>query len=73
MGAVKLEVNQPNYLDRPKSDPKQSMKRARETVRADRERRVRFLIEVSGGKRGRQRARDRKSRSTRAQLAGSAR
>lgn len=66
MGAVKLEVYQPNYLDRPESDPEQSMKRAREAVKADRERRVQFLIAARGRKRASQRAQREKSRSANA-------
>ncbi|MBN9202752.1 MAG: hypothetical protein J0H70_15605 [Microbacterium chocolatum] len=48
MGTVKLNEQQPNYLERPKTDPAQDMKRAREIVRADRKRRARFLIAAPG-------------------------
>lgn len=44
MGKVKLTNPQPNYLERPVEDPEQAMKRARESVRADRKRRERYLI-----------------------------
>ena len=44
MGKVKLTTQQPNYLERPAKDPAQELKRAKETVRADRKRRARYLI-----------------------------
>jgi hypothetical protein len=44
MGKVKLTTPQPNYLERPATDPAQDLKRAREAVRADRKRRARYLI-----------------------------
>jgi hypothetical protein len=44
MGKVKLATQQPNYLERPATDPAQELKRAREAVKADRKRRARYLI-----------------------------
>lgn len=47
MGKVKLASPQPNYLERPVTDPEQAMNRAREVVRESRRGRARFLISTS--------------------------
>lgn len=44
MGKVDLVSPQPNYLERPVTDPEQDMKRARQLVRESRKSRAKYLI-----------------------------
>jgi len=44
MGKVKLSEPRPDYLERPIVDPKKAMEQARRQVRAERNRRARYLI-----------------------------
>ncbi|WP_167540714.1 hypothetical protein [Microbacterium maritypicum] len=44
MGKVKLNEPRPNYIERPVADPQKAMERARQQVRAERNRRAHYLI-----------------------------